>query len=95
MRRPLILIVLAQLFGTSLWFTGNSAAADLKTAWGLDDSDIGSLVMAVQLGFITGTLLFSLTGFRLPGATQCGSMICCSQPPRTTFSECRLGNSPT
>jgi MFS family permease len=63
MNRPLTLIVLAQLFGTSLWFSGNSAAADLRSAWRLDDSDIGALIMAVQLGFITGTLLFSLTGF--------------------------------
>src|SRR5213592_3245874 len=63
MPRPLALIVLAQLFGTSLWFSGNSAAADLRGEWGLDDRDIGSLVMSVQLGFILGTLLFSLTGF--------------------------------
>src|SRR5207248_5397125 len=63
MLRPLALIVVAQFFGTSLWFSGNSAAGALKSAWGLDDSDIGSLVMAVQLGFISGTLLFSLTGF--------------------------------
>ena len=63
MVRPLALIVIAQLFGTSLWFSGNSAAVALEEAWGLDERDIGTLVMAVQLGFIAGTLLFALTGF--------------------------------
>ncbi len=63
MNRPLVLIVVAQLFGTSLWFSGNGAAVELKRAWGLEDADIGRLVMAVQLGFIAGTLLFALTGF--------------------------------
>ncbi len=56
-------IALAQLFGTSLWFSANSAADDLRRAWGLGASDIGTLTSAVQLGFILGTLLFSLTGF--------------------------------
>jgi predicted MFS family arabinose efflux permease len=61
-KRPLVLIVLAQLFGTSLWFTGNSAAADLVREWGLDQADLGHLVMAVQGGFIAGTFVFSLSG---------------------------------
>lgn len=63
MSKPLVLIVVAQLFGTSLWFSGNGAAADLRVAWGLKDTDLGMLIMAVQVGFILGTLAFSLTGF--------------------------------
>lgn len=55
-------IVLAQLFGTSLWFSANSAADDLLRAWALAPGDIGRLTNAVQLGFILGTLGFSLTG---------------------------------
>ncbi len=55
-------IALAQLFGTSLWFSANSAADDLRRAWGASLSDIGLLTNAVQLGFILGTLVFSLSG---------------------------------
>ena len=60
--RPLPVIVVAQLFGTSLWFSANAAGADLMAAWGLQPADLGRLTNAVQLGFILGTLGFSLTG---------------------------------
>ena len=56
------LIVLAQLFGTSLWFSANAAGDDLMRAWQLMPADLGRLTNAVQLGFILGTLGFSLTG---------------------------------
>ncbi len=62
MSRPLILIVVAELFGTSLWFTGNSAAVDLAREWRLQPEDQARLIMAVQGGFIVGTLLFALSG---------------------------------
>lgn len=62
MRHPVFVIIFAQLFGTSLWFSANSAAADLQRAWGLAASDIGWLTNAVQLGFITGTLTLSMSG---------------------------------
>ena len=60
--RPLPVIVVAQLFGTSLWFSANAAGADLMAAWGLQAADLGRLTNAVQLGFILGTLGFSLSG---------------------------------
>ncbi|RXZ36101.1 MFS transporter [Oxalobacteraceae bacterium CAVE-383] len=59
---PIFSIVIAQLFGTSLWFSANGAADDLTRAWGLAPGDIGLLTNAVQLGFIIGTLTFSLSG---------------------------------
>lgn len=59
---PAPTIVLAQLFGTSLWFSANSAADDLARAWGIGPADIGTLTNAVQLGFILGTLGFAVTG---------------------------------
>jgi predicted MFS family arabinose efflux permease len=63
MRLPALpLIVVAQLFGTSLWFSANSAGDDLMRAWGLLPADLGQLTNAVQLGFIVGTLTFSLSG---------------------------------
>lgn len=60
--RPVTWIVLAQLFGTSLWFSANSAADDLQRLWGLSTADIGWLTNAVQGGFIAGTLGFALSG---------------------------------
>ncbi|HHW64406.1 MAG TPA: MFS transporter [Rhodocyclaceae bacterium] len=59
---PLAIIVVAQLFGTSLWFSANAAGEDLMRAWALQAADIGRLTIAVQLGFILGTLGFALSG---------------------------------
>jgi MFS family permease len=50
------------LFGTSLWFSANSAAPDLMRAWGINISGIGLLTNAVQLGFILGTMTIALSG---------------------------------
>jgi len=60
--RSIIIIAIAELFGTSLWFSINAAAAELMRSWGASISDIGLLTVAVQLGFISGTLTLSLTG---------------------------------
>lgn len=62
MKNPVFIIVVAQLFGTSLWFSVNSAADDLIASWGLEAAAIGTLTNAVQLGFILGTLTFALSG---------------------------------
>jgi MFS family permease len=62
MNRRLALIVLAELFGTSLWFSGNNAIAELSAAWELGGVAKAWLLMAVQLGFIAGTLVLALSG---------------------------------
>lgn len=62
MKHPVAVIVIAQLFGTSLWFSANSAADDLVRLWGLTPAGLGWLTNAVQIGFIAGTLLFAATG---------------------------------
>ncbi|MGI8785907.1 MAG: MFS transporter [Acidobacteriota bacterium] len=62
MKRPVAVIVLAELFGTSLWFSLNGAATDLTRAWGLTPAQLGLLGMAVQAGFIVGTLGLVLSG---------------------------------
>lgn len=59
---PVAVVSIAQLFGTSLWFSANSAADGLIDAWGADASAIGWLTNAVQAGFILGTLGMSLLG---------------------------------
>jgi len=61
-RGRIAVIVLAELFGTSLWFSANAAFDDLARAWSLGPSDLGTLTVAVQSGFIAGTLVFALTG---------------------------------
>jgi len=55
-------IVIAELFGTSMWFTANAVADALQKQWGLSVVDIGHLTSAVQFGFIAGTFLFALSG---------------------------------
>ena len=62
MKNPVPVIVIAQLFGTSLWFSANSAADDLIRTWGIAPAEIGTLTNAVQFGFILGTLSFAVSG---------------------------------
>lgn len=61
-RGPVGVVALAQLLGTSLWFSANGAADDLARSWHATSTDIGWLTGAVQLGFILGTLFLSLSG---------------------------------
>ncbi len=53
-------IVSAQFACTSVWFAGNAVIADIIRQFGLSADALGHLVAAVQLGFITGTLLFAI-----------------------------------
>jgi predicted MFS family arabinose efflux permease len=59
-RRILPVIVFSQFAGTSLWFATNAVMPDLQRAWGLPTAAVGTLTSAVQLGFVTGTLVFAL-----------------------------------
>ncbi|MFO8141378.1 MAG: MFS transporter [Marinobacter sp.] len=61
-RYPLPVIVLAQLFGTSLWFSINGVWLSFARESGLTESDLGRLTLAVQAGFIIGTLTIAVTG---------------------------------
>ena len=61
-RYAVALIVIAELFGASLWLSANAVADALHTAWGITPVELGYLTSAVQLGFIFGTLLFALSG---------------------------------
>jgi len=60
--RAVGVIVIAQLFGTSLWLSANGAALDLTRYWNMSAAQLGWLTNAVQLGFIAGTLILSLSG---------------------------------
>lgn len=62
MTRPahiLPVIIFSQFTGTSLWFAGNAVVADLQREWGLAVESVGYITSAVQLGFISGTLVFA------------------------------------
>ncbi|WP_400191031.1 MFS transporter [Hymenobacter sp. B81] len=60
MPRPLPVIVLAQFCCTSLWFAGNAIAPELAAQLRQPPAFVAHLTSAVQLGFITGTLVFAL-----------------------------------
>ncbi len=59
---PIVLIVLAELLGTSLWFVGTAVAPELSIRWQLTDAGRAALLTSTQLGFIAGTLGIALTG---------------------------------
>ena len=61
-RLAIAIIVVAELFGTSLWFSANAVADALQRQWGISVLDIGHLTSVVQLGFISGTFLFAFSG---------------------------------
>jgi MFS family permease len=61
-RLAIAIIVVAELFGTSLWFSANAVADALQHQWGFSILDIGHLTSAVQFGFISGTFIFAFSG---------------------------------
>ncbi|TVZ52709.1 MFS transporter [Dokdonia sp. Hel_I_53] len=56
----LSLIIFAQFCGTSLWFSGNAIINDLIIDFNIENDIIGEITIAVQLGFVIGTLTFAL-----------------------------------
>jgi MFS family permease len=58
-RSALILIVIAQFLGTSLWFAGNAAASEWEGILGREGI-VPMLTSVVQFGFIIGTFLYAL-----------------------------------
>ncbi|RAI94070.1 MFS transporter [Algoriphagus yeomjeoni] len=59
----LILIVVAQFLGTSLWFAGNAVAPEISQLLEVPEI-LATITSVVQLGFILGTLLFAV--FSIP-----------------------------
>jgi predicted MFS family arabinose efflux permease len=53
-------IVFSQFAGTSLWFAGNAVVPELIDELGLLEMFVGFITMAVQSGFIIGTLFFAV-----------------------------------
>jgi MFS family permease len=59
-KRILPTIVIAQFFCTSVWFAGNAIMGDVAKQLHLEPAYLAHLTSAVQLGFITGTLIFAI-----------------------------------
>jgi MFS family permease len=59
--RALWVLSLATLFSMSVWFTSNALAPVLLTEMGLSSAELAWLTIAVQFGFVAGTLLISIT----------------------------------
>ncbi len=65
MKKPtfiLLIIVVAQFCGTSLWFAGNAALPTLQHTYHWPATALGYLISSVQVGFIVGTFLFAWLG---------------------------------
>lgn len=60
MKRVLFIIVLAQFFCTSLWFAGNAVLSNLIEGLDVSSGFLAQLTSSVQLGFISGTLIFAV-----------------------------------
>ncbi|MFN2491533.1 MAG: MFS transporter [Pyrinomonadaceae bacterium] len=55
--RALALLSLAELLAMSLWFSAAAVVPALQSEWHLADSSVSWLTIAVQLGFVCGTLI--------------------------------------
>lgn len=62
-RSALILIVIAQFLGTSLWFASNAVAPEISLLLN-NPGILASITSSVQFGFIVGTLVFAF--FSIP-----------------------------
>jgi len=56
----LVIIIISQFAGTSLWFASNAVLPELQNVFHLDKHAVSSITSAVQLGFICGTLVFAI-----------------------------------
>jgi len=58
-RHILPIIVVSQFFCTSLWFAGNAVLLDITKNFPTETNLLANLTSMVQLGFISGTLVFA------------------------------------
>jgi hypothetical protein len=68
-RRMLALVAAGEILGMTLWFSATAAAPSVAREFGLDAAMRAWLTMAVQAGFVAGTLVTALTN----AASPCGS----------------------
>jgi MFS family permease len=71
-----MLLSLAELLGMSLWFSASAVVPALSAEWKLDEASAGWLTLAVQIGFVVGTLLSAL--FNLPDILSARRLFACA-----------------
>jgi sugar phosphate permease len=59
--RMLVLVALGELPGMTVWFSATAAAPSIAREFALDASSRAWLTMAVQAGFVAGTLITAVT----------------------------------
>jgi MFS family permease len=59
--RALILVSFATFFSLSVWFSTSAISGALEVEKSIDESSMAILTIAVQLGFVFGTLLIAVT----------------------------------
>lgn len=62
MLRSLTLLVVAEVFGLSLWFSAAAVLPGLAAEAGVGLAALAGLTTATQIGFVTGALLLAATG---------------------------------
>ena len=73
----LLLIVLSQFFGTSLWFSSNAVLDAIANAHKLNNPNLlASLTIATQIGFILGSLVYAI--FNLADRYKANIVFCVS-----------------
>lgn len=60
-RRMLLLVAAAEILGMTLWFSATAAGPQIAREFALDAGSRAWLTMAVQAGFVAGTLITALT----------------------------------
>lgn len=58
--RALVSLAVAELMGMAMWFSASAVVPALQREWQLSESAVAALTLAVQLGFVAGTLLSAL-----------------------------------
>ncbi|MCH7735349.1 MAG: MFS transporter, partial [Chloroflexi bacterium] len=59
--RALLLVSASTVFGLSVWFSTNAIAPALEAEKGFSAADIAWLTIAVQMGFVAGTVIIAVT----------------------------------
>lgn len=77
--KAMFVLGLATLFAMSLWFSASAVVPALKQQWSLSESMATWLILAVQLGFVAGTLMSAV--LNLPDVLN----------PRYLFAICAVG----
>lgn len=97
--RALLLIAVAELFGMALWFGVSAVAPQLAIEWQLSAAASAWLTLAVQLGFVAGTLVsavfnladvFSprrlMAASALAGGVMNALLACCAHGPTAAIA---------